>query len=213
MLLAGHPIFINETRSAQSPDTHTSFYLDFDAVDVIADGIIHLFILDVVTLIQKLFTAVVGHPVPDGRHTLVFAIKSSTSSFGCHVVLNSVLISKPQCRALARVAHVMWQDTWWSQIAMIDQYAISGLRTILSNKTSKYPVISKPLMSIDKGHAYDIACTFHCIDGEFVQSAETEAGIFDRPWKRQLATQDFMTDDVSLDWSSNRVVSANVFHM
>lgn len=213
MLLARHPIFINEIRSSASPDIHTSFFLDFDGHDVLSEGIIHLFILDVVTLIQKLFTVVVAHPVPDGRHALVFAIKCNASAFGCHVVLNSVLVSKLQSKALARVAHAMWQETGWSKIADIDQHAISGIRTILSNKTSDYPVVSKPLVRVDTGRAYDVMCTFHCMEGIFAQSGEEEAMIFDRPWKGPFSTQEFKTDDLEMDWSSKCVVSAKVLHL
>lgn len=197
MLDAGHPVFVNETRSTSSPDTHTTYFLDFDGSESLLDSLVHLFVLDVVTLLSRTFMTV-GLELPQASHCLVFAIKGSGGKFGCHVILNSVLIDRHQARALSIVSNGLWAETGWAATITLDSAANSGLRPILSSKIRYFPMASKSAIPVDVGRTYDILCTFHyTAAGVFEQSSvNDETVLFQRPWRFTDPVYDFKVDDM-----------------
>lgn len=199
MVTAGHPVFVNETHSVRSPDTRTSFFLDFDSREDLPDSLVHLFVWDVVALIRRLFASV-NQEIPVAEHCLLFAIKDSgRNGFGCHVVLNSVLVDTPQARAMARVAHHLWAETGWSAYIDLDEFATSGLRPILSNKIRFFPLLDNHPVPVNVGRMYDIVCTFHYRGDLFSQASTLDDEIlYKRPWDQLPSTPDFAIESSEL---------------
>lgn len=194
-LAAGNPVFFNETRSTNSPDQCTSFYLDFDGNECLPDSLVHLFVWDVVNLIRRTFVTVLEE-IPVAEHCLVFAIKdASRIGFGCHVVMKSVLVDRDQATALSRVAHGIWAETGWASFIHLDMFANSGLRPILSNKIKFYPFVDTRPAPINIGRTYDIFCVFHFRGTSFYQASELDDDVlYNRPWEKLPRYIDFSID-------------------
>lgn len=175
------PVYLTETKSRCSPDELLAFFIDIDCKRPVPDRCIPEFVVDVIELVTTTLE-IAGVRIPDANLCLSIATSSTSTKFGCHIVLNSILTDSIERRRLTNIAQQLWPDFAWGEDVFIDGEATTSLRTILSNKIARFPVLEKKPVPLDQGRMYDILCICdYTSDNGFVQvSATTYAALVKR---------------------------------
>lgn len=170
LLLDGHPVFLAETRSRHSPDARLCFFLDLDGAFGMPQHMMPVLLTDLCALVTHVFLqAGCLDEVPDGNDCLVVSA-TTDGRFGCHVVLNSVLVDREQQLFLTKLACKLWPVYGWHGLD-VDVAACNGLRMNGSNKVGRYPVVGRQAVAVDQGRAYGVLGTWHFSRGGFVASS------------------------------------------
>lgn len=212
MLLNGRPLFVSETHSKNSPDSRLSFFLDLDSPGGLHRELLAMLFTDIVHLVTDIILHFdQAHIAPSAQHALVIAVHESTSKFGCHVVVNTLLADRQQRDAMTALACQLWSNYGWQGMVEIDRAACTGLRPILSNKIGKYPIKGQFLVDIDQGRTYDIACTYHMTDSGFTLAGEKESVcLYSRPGLTSRPPPLFSVDSIEQDSRTGRITACKV---
>jgi hypothetical protein len=150
------PLFYTETQSKESIDQTMCFFIDLDSKTPF-ERTMSDFLRDVVSLMTELITP---FQPPPAKFALSVSISSTDTQFGCHVVLNNVLLDKEGRALLTSRAEVLWASTSWAKSIFIDAGASYSLRPILNSKVGRFPLIAQKPVSVNKGRVYDLLALF-----------------------------------------------------
>lgn len=202
LLLDGRPVFLAETRSRQSPDARLCFFLDLDGAFGMPAHMTPVLLADLCALVTHVFLqAGCLNEVPDGTDCLVVSA-TTDGRFGCHVVLNNVLVDRDQQLFLTKLACTVWPNYGWHGLD-VDVAACNGLRMNGSNKVGRYPVVGRQTVAVDQGRAYGVLATWHFSRGGFVLSGRAPGRLV------VTAPHRFKVGDLMVD-EREHVVSASV---
>lgn len=182
-LLGGNFLFASETRSRALPDRRLAFFLDFDgSVTVSRDELPGLLVAVAGVAARVLSESPLVAVMEPSLYAMCVCVTPVFTKFGCHVIVNNVLVTQEQQRFMTALASEYWSGSGYPGI-QLDVGASIGLRPVFCSKTTTYPLLDQAAVHLNQGRSYDLVAVYHYDgNGRFVQCTDVVAlNLFLRP--------------------------------